>query len=141
MRSVNPYVEIEIVFAGAQRHHDFFQRCVAGALTQAVDRALDLPRTADHDPGQRIGNRHAKVVMTMHRPDCLIRIRNPLPHGFQHIAVQLRHTVADRIGEVDSGGAFGNHRLQYPAQEIHVGATGIFGAEFDIVGELPRKTH
>jgi hypothetical protein len=32
--------------ARAQRHDDLFQRRVAGALADAVDRALDLPRAA-----------------------------------------------------------------------------------------------
>ena len=32
------------VVARLQRHDDFFQRGVAGALADAVDRAFDLPR-------------------------------------------------------------------------------------------------
>ena len=33
----------EVVGAGAQRHHDLLHGGVAGALADAVDRALDLP--------------------------------------------------------------------------------------------------
>ncbi len=48
------------------RHHDFFERGVAGALADAVDGAFDLPRAAAH-AGQRIRHRHAEIVMAMHR--------------------------------------------------------------------------
>ena len=41
---LHPRLHAEEVLAGAERHHDLFERGVARALADAVDRALDLPR-------------------------------------------------------------------------------------------------
>ena len=56
------------VAAHFHRHDDFFQSCVACAFTKAIDRAFDLTGPAGHC-GQRIGGRHAKVVVTMRGKD------------------------------------------------------------------------
>ena len=58
----------EVVAARAQRHHDLFQRGVAGALAEPVDRALHLTR-AGGDAGQRVGDRQAEVVVAVRRDD------------------------------------------------------------------------
>ena len=56
-------------------HHHFFQRRVARALADAIDRALHLARAAA-DSRQRIGHRHAQVVVRV---------------GAQHDLVHARH--------------------------------------------------
>ena len=62
MSGVHP---AEQVAALADRHDDLLHGGVAGALAQAVDRALDLPSTV-RDSGQRVGGRHAEVVVAVH---------------------------------------------------------------------------
>ena len=57
-------VERQRVGAHARRHHDFLERRVAGALADAVDRALHLTR-AGGDRGQRVGDRQAEIVVTV----------------------------------------------------------------------------
>src|SRR5690606_13483473 len=48
------------VAAGAERHDDFFQGGIAGPFTNAVDRALDLPRTRLNG-GDTVGYGHTQV--------------------------------------------------------------------------------
>ena len=46
---VDPGFELEVIRTRLHRHHDFLKRAVAGALSKAVNRALELPRAADQD--------------------------------------------------------------------------------------------
>jgi hypothetical protein len=64
-RRLDAGLEREGIAARFQRHHDFFQRRIARALANAVDGALDLPRTAHH-AGDGICHRHAEIVVAMH---------------------------------------------------------------------------
>ena len=59
---------VEIVAAGVQQHHDLLERGVAGALADAVDRALDLARAGQH-AGERVGDREPEVVVAVRRDD------------------------------------------------------------------------
>ena len=58
----------EAVAAGLDGHDDLFERSVAGALADAVDGALDLPR-AGLDGGQRIGHGQAQIVVAVDADD------------------------------------------------------------------------
>ena len=57
-------------------HDDLFERRVARALADAVDRAFDLPY-AGRDRGERVGDRQAEVVMTMRAEHRAVRVRHP----------------------------------------------------------------
>src|SRR6185437_10103887 len=100
------------------RHHDFFERAVAGTLAETVDRALDLPRAADLDAGERVRDRHAEVVVAMHRPDRLVGIRDLATQVGDELAVQLGDGVADRVGYVDRRRTFGDDRLEDTVEEL-----------------------
>ena len=63
------------VVAHFQGHHNFFERGVACAFAQTVDGAFDLACAAC-DCGQRVGGRHAKVVVAVGGEDHLIRARH-----------------------------------------------------------------
>ncbi len=140
LRGVDAEIEAEVVLAGLHRHHDFFERRIARALAETVDRALDLTRTANLHAGERIRHRHAEVVMAMHGEHRLVRIRNTFAQRLHELAVQFRHAIADRIRDIDGRRAFGDHRFQHAAQEIHVRAAAVFRRELDVVGELARET-
>ena len=62
---------VEVGGAGVQQHHELFERGIAGALSNPVDRALDLPRACKHTR-ERVGNREAKVVMTVGRKNHIL---------------------------------------------------------------------
>src|SRR5260370_31599929 len=46
------------------RHHNLFERSVAGAFSDSVDRALHLPRSGS-DCGQRISNSQAEIIVAV----------------------------------------------------------------------------
>jgi hypothetical protein len=123
------------------RHHDFFKRGVASTLAQAVDRALNLTRTANGDASERVGDRHTKVVMAMHRPDRFVGVWNALAKVSNQLTEELGHRIAHRIGDVDGGGALADHVFNDPAQKINIRAAAVFRRKLHVVGELARETH
>ena len=127
MRSVDIQVQAEIVAPGLECHHDFFERTIPGPLSQSIDRAFNLPSPADLYASQRVGNRHAEVIVAMHRPDCLVRVGYAFAQGRDEVAVQLRNRIADRIRNIDSSRAFLDDSLDNSAEKIHVGAVAILG--------------
>ena len=68
----------EIIFAGFDRHDNFFQRAITCPLSQAIDGALDLPGSSNLYTSQGIGDSHAQVIVAMHRPNGFVGIRYAL---------------------------------------------------------------
>ena len=68
---------LEEVAARLDRHHDFFERGVAGALADAVDARLDLPR-ARLDGRQRVRDGQPQVVVAVHGDARLVDVRHVL---------------------------------------------------------------
>src|SRR5688500_4961077 len=141
MGGINPHLEVEKVSARFHRHDDFFERGVARALAQAVDRAFDLARAADLYRGERVGHRHAQVVVAMDAPDRLVRVRDLLPYFPDQLAELLRHRVAHGIRDVDGAGALLDHRLEHAAEEIEVRARAVLGRELDVRAGVAREAH
>ena len=56
-------------------------------------------------------------------------------HGFK---IFLRHGVAHRVGNIDRRGTGLNRRFHNRTQKIRVGAGGVFGRPFDIIGIFAR---
>ena len=65
----------QAILPDAQRHHDLFERRVAGALADAVDRALDLPHAA-LDGREAVGDRQPEVVVAVRAEDRLVGVRH-----------------------------------------------------------------
>ena len=98
------------VAAGAQGHDDLFQRAVAGPFADAVDRALDLPG-AGLDGGQAVGHGQAQVVVAVDADHRLVDVGHALAERCDHAAHVGGRGVADRVGDVDGGGAGVDGRL------------------------------
>jgi hypothetical protein len=64
LRRLHAITDIEERGACLERHHDFLERAVAGALADAVDGALYLTCPTFH-PSQRVCNGHAEIVMAV----------------------------------------------------------------------------
>src|SRR5439155_14059300 len=63
--SLDPAAELwELCRPRPEGHHDLLEGSVAGALSEAVDRDLDLPG-ARLDGGERVCGRESKVVVAM----------------------------------------------------------------------------
>ena len=126
------------VGAHFQRHHDLFERRVAGALADAVDGALDLARARLHR-GQRIGDRQPEIVMAMRRQDGASR--RCAADGREHALDVVRQRVADGVGQVDGGGAGVDRRFGDLAQEIQIAARRILGRKLHVVAIGARVRH
>ena len=128
MLGVDADVVGQHVAARLDRHHDLFQRGVAGPLADAVDGAFDLP-AAGADAGQRVGHRQAEVVVAVDGEDHLVGARHLLHHGAEHLVVFLGRGVAHGVGQVDGGGAGLDRRLHAAAQVVDLGAGGVLRAD------------
>ena len=128
---------VEQILTGAHRHHDLLERGVAGALAETVDGAFNLARTVAHG-GERVGDRKPQVVVTMHREDRLVGVRDTLAQGSDEATKLIRDVVAHRVRNIDGTGAGIDDRLEHATEEVDLGASGILGRELHIVGVTPR---
>jgi len=131
---------LQDVAACADRHHDFFQSRIAGTFTEAVDGALNLPRTAGHT-GQGIGNCQTQIVVAVHGEDGLIAVRHPFADLLEHVLVFVGGCVADRIGQVDCRRPAFDGGFHAAAQIVDRRAGGVHGRPFDIVDQVARAGH
>ena len=121
------------VGAGADRHHDFFERGIAGAFTQAIDGAFDLAGTGAN-ASERVGDRETQVVVAVGGDDDLVHAGDAgQQHGDEGV-VFLGRRIADGIGNVDRGGTGLDRGFAHPAQVIVLGAGGVHGRPFDVIG-------
>ena len=114
---------------GPQRHHDLFERRVAGALTQAVDRDLDLAGAGLHGR-KRVRRGQSQVVVAVDADRG--RATHEVHDALRQRAELGRDRVADRVGDVDGRCARLDDRLVDLEQVVDVGARGVFGTELDL---------
>ena len=113
-------------------HHDLFQSGIAGALADTVDGNLRLPRTR-HDTSKRVGGGHAKVVVAVSRYYRLVDIRNIIYKKGDLFAEFFRETIAGGVGNIDHGGAGGNHSLHNLGQIFIIGTADILCIKLNII--------
>ena len=119
----------ELGRARAQRHDDLFERGVAGALAEAVDRDLDLAG-AGLDRGQRVGRGEPQVVVAVDADRRLVA--DELDDALDERPELGRDGVADGVGDVDRRGAGLDDRLVDLEQVVEVGPRGVLGGELDL---------
>ena len=90
--------------AHGQRGGDLFERCVARALADSIDRAFHLTHARAHR-GQRICNRQSQIVVAMRAPGDSGGIAQALAHACEHRGIFFGNRVADRIRQIDHGRA------------------------------------
>ena len=134
---VDPGVNAIKLLPHLERHDDLFERRVAGAFADTVDRALHLA-DAVLNSRQRVRDGQAEIVVAMRAQDGLVDVLHLAAKILDQQAVFFRRAVADGIRKIDGGCAgiddgFGNLR-----EEIDIGASGVFGGELDIVAKRPR---
>ena len=66
----------ETVAPDAEHHDDLLDRRIAGALADAVDRALDLPHAA-LNRRQAVGHRQSQIVVAVRAEDDAVGVRDP----------------------------------------------------------------
>ena len=134
----------EVVLAGVQRHHDFFERGVAGPLADTVDGALHLPG-AVHDSRERVGHRLAEVVVAVDGEHVRARVPlEPLLDPRDPLAPLAGDGVADRVGDVDRARAGVDTGLEDITHVVEVGAGGVLRRELDVLAvaaRMPDRLH
>ena len=137
---VHAAAERHRVRAHPPRHHDLFQRRVAGALADPVDRALDLTG-ARFDGGEGVGHGQAQIVVAVGAEHGPLAAGHALPHRAEHRRVFGGRGVAHGVGEVDRGGARVEGGADHAAEKVEVAARGVFGGDLDVVGVAPGALH
>ena len=128
--------EGQAVGAHVHRHHHLFKRAVARPLADAVDRALDLPRTG-LDRAQGVGHGEAQIVVAVDRDHRLVDVGHVVPDLADEVGELLGIGIAHRVRDVDGGGTSLNGALDAAEEEVGLGARGIHAAPLDIVGVAP----
>jgi hypothetical protein len=77
-------------------HHDLFERRIARALANPVDRALDLARTAP-DRRDRIGDGETQVVVTIEKPTVSGRLMVVAPAAITCSTTRHRKSKSLRV--------------------------------------------
>ena len=130
---------VELV-AHAHRHDDFFERRIAGTLTDTVDGAFNLPRAA-HDTREAVGHGHAEVVMAVHGQHYRVDAAHVLLEVAEDFAVFLGDRIAHRVRDIDSGGAGSDNRFDHFGQKLEFRTRSVFRRKLDIGAQRPCMPH
>ncbi len=87
--------------------------------------------------GEAVGDGQAQVVVRVDGENDLVDAADVLAQVTDGGRVLLGHRIADRVGDVDRGGARLDDALDDLGEEIQFGACGVFGRELDIVAIAP----
>src|SRR6266702_1295538 len=114
------------------------ERGVARALADAVDADLDLAHAGAHR-GQRVRRGQAQVVVAVRGEDVVAG--DLFADAPDHVREAPRHGVADRVRDVQRGGAGVHRHLDDLEQELHRRPGGVLRAELDVVAQLAGAGH
>ncbi len=132
---VHPGLVGHDIVAHLQRHHHLFQRGVAGALAQPVDRALDLA-CARLDGGQCVGRGHAEIVVAMGGKDHLVGARHLLDQHPNEVSALARRGIAHGIGNIDRGRPRLDRDLDHPAEIIMLGPGRVHRRPLHVIAQV-----
>ena len=124
--------------ARADDHGDLLQRAVARPLADAVDRDLHLPR-AVLDPGQRVRDRQAQIVVAVRRDDDVVG--RSLAHDAHQFTELGGGGVAHGVGNVDRRRPALDRDAEALEQEVQLGPGGVLRGELHVVGVAHGELH
>ncbi len=127
-------MQAEAIGAGVEQHHELLEGGVAGALADAVDRALHLAGAGDH-AGERVGDGEAEIVVAVHRDDDVLQAGRELVERGEELRVLIGRGVADGIRDVDRRRPALDGDLEHLRGERRIRAGGIHRAELHVVDE------
>ena len=117
-----------------KRHHQFFQRGIPSAFSDAIDRALELASALFHSL-KEVGDSKAKIVVAVNGENSVIDIGNVLIDPSDQIAELSRCGVADGVGNVDRGCPCRNGGFDHLIEELRITAPGVFTGKLDILNQ------
>ena len=120
------------VGADAKRHRDLLERRDAGALADAVDRALDL-RWRRRDAGERVRDGEPEVVVAVDGEGDLVELGAEGADLGDERRVLVGEGVADRVGKVDRRRSRLDRGAAHLGDERRVGAGRVLAGELDLV--------
>ncbi len=99
---------------------------IARPFADAVDRAFDLTR-AGLDSRQRIGRRHAEIVVAVGRQRDVFAAGDMVQDAREQRPVFFRRHIAGRIRDIDDGRAGFDDGFNDAVQILRVGPSAVFG--------------
>ena len=123
-----------------QCHNDFFQGGVAGALTNSVDRAFDLPASI-FDTGQGVRHSQAQIVVAVTAENRLLSIGDFGNELFNKRSILLGNSVADSVRDVNNRGSFLDGGFEDLGKIIDVASCGILGGEFHFFAQISGNSN
>ena len=134
LRRVHPCLGPVEVLADLQAHDDLFERGVARALADAVDRAFDLIG-AVCDRGERVGNRQPQVVVAVHAHARLGDVGHALLDGCDQPPELIGNREPDGVRDVHRRRAGVDDGFQHLEEKLRFGARGVLRRELDVAAE------
>ncbi len=125
------------IVAGSDRHHDLFQRRVACAFAEAVDRAFDLACACLHT-GEAVGDGQPQIVMAVGREHDPVSAGDAFAQHGDDVVEFIGDCVAHRVGDVDRRCPGLDGGFHAAAEEIGLGARRVHRRPFHIVGMAAR---
>ena len=131
-------VDVVVVAACLERHHDFFQGAVTGPFADPVDRALHLTGPRLHRR-QTVGHGEAEVVVAVHADHRPVDVGHAFPQAFDHVMHLRRCGIAHGVGDVDGGRTGVDDRFHNAAEEVDLRSCGILGGKLHVtaIGASP----
>src|SRR5690606_38978307 len=128
----------ELIGPRLERHHDLLKGGVAGALADAVDGYLDLPRASLHRD-QRVSGGHAEVIVAVNGEDDVVRFHDVLIEVPNKVVVLEWRRVANSVGNVQGRRARPDGGIEDLDHELAVGARRALTGALAVVDEAPGE--
>ena len=116
-------------------HYHFFEGGVPCAFSQSVDRHFHLACSVLYC-SDRIGGRHAQVVMAVGGDDRFVHIGYMIHQVGDFFAVFIRQAIACSVGNVYNRSSGFDDGFYHACQIFVFRTSGIFGIKFYVVHEL-----
>ena len=132
---VDVRVEGQEVLARLDRHHHLFERGVARAFADAVDREFHLAG-AILDGGQGVRRAEPEVILAVEAHAALVDVRHVFEDRAEEAAKFFRDGISNGVGDVDGRGPGVDAAFDDLKDEARVGAGRVHGAELDVARVL-----
>ncbi len=135
---IDPGFEFEELSTRLDCHYSFFERTVARAFADTVDRALNLARASSHR-SQAVGDSHAEIIVAVHAQRNLIDACNMLLQVAKQAVKLRRDRVAHCVRNIHRRRTGFDGRRDNLSQVGQFRARGILRRELDIIDEFTRQ--
>ena len=124
-------IRVVEILSRLQRHDDFFQGRISGALSDAVDGAFQLS-DARTDGRQRICHRQAQVIVTVNGDIHRIESRTLFPQLCEECEIFLRHDISYSIRTIDGRRSRFYDAVKKLRQKVHFSSRGVLCGKFHV---------